>query len=80
MKRCSYCGAEYPDEMSHCPVDQESLEPIGGSAPESNKHAQTKYEIPPLSDTEADNDWTTILVPHSQFEATIVLNRRKRHM
>ncbi len=25
MKRCSYCGAEYPDEMSECPVDHESV-------------------------------------------------------
>jgi hypothetical protein len=25
MKRCSYCGAEYPDEIVECPVDQTPL-------------------------------------------------------
>jgi hypothetical protein len=25
MKRCSYCGAQYPDEMTECPVDHEAI-------------------------------------------------------
>jgi hypothetical protein len=25
MKRCSYCGREYPDEVTACPIDQEPL-------------------------------------------------------
>ena len=25
MKTCSYCGKEYPDEATTCPVDGESL-------------------------------------------------------
>lgn len=25
MKRCSYCGAEYSDELNKCPIDHESL-------------------------------------------------------
>jgi hypothetical protein len=27
MKRCKYCGKEYPDEMSVCPIDQNTLQP-----------------------------------------------------
>lgn len=29
MKRCSYCGAEYPDEVSVCVIDKQPLQEIG---------------------------------------------------
>jgi hypothetical protein len=32
MKRCSYCGAEYPDELNECPVDHASVAPSSPSA------------------------------------------------
>jgi len=34
MKRCSYCGTEYPDDAVVCPLDQTALSPPGvaGSA------------------------------------------------
>jgi hypothetical protein len=28
MKRCSYCGKEYPDEASVCAVDGQPLQPV----------------------------------------------------
>ncbi|HEY3761121.1 MAG TPA: hypothetical protein VGN23_05190 [Verrucomicrobiae bacterium] len=31
MKKCSYCGAEYPDETTACPIDQT---PLGETSPE----------------------------------------------
>jgi uncharacterized RDD family membrane protein YckC len=30
MRKCSYCGVEYPDDVAFCPVDQQ---PLGGSPP-----------------------------------------------
>ena len=37
MKKCSYCGAEYPDDMLTCPVDQSTLPPTALSA--TKKHS-----------------------------------------
>jgi hypothetical protein len=33
MKKCSYCGLEYPDEESICAVDHERLVPVGPVPP-----------------------------------------------
>src|ERR1700728_1706951 len=30
MKKCSYCGTEYPDDTIVCPLDQTALSPPGG--------------------------------------------------
>jgi hypothetical protein len=40
MKRCSYCGAEYPDELNECPVDHASVTSSGPSAPDADKQKQ----------------------------------------
>jgi len=45
MKRCSYCGAEYPDEMSECPVDHKSVVPSATPTPRTNKN-KDKTAIP----------------------------------
>ena len=75
MKRCSYCGAEYTDDMNECPIDHESLVPPVTPVPEIKKHTQDRYEIPPLTETERVREWVMILYPHSEFEAGIVMNR-----
>jgi hypothetical protein len=73
MKHCSYCGAEYPDDVVDCPIDHESL--VGQSvAPETQLD---KYEIPPASSTQRKDDWVTILTPHGNYEAYLVFNRLK---
>jgi hypothetical protein len=77
MKRCSYCGAEYPDEMSACPIDHESLESPASAAYQKKEEKQKEggYDIPPLAEADKTRDWVMILYPHSEFEANIVLNR-----
>ncbi len=40
MKRCSYCGAEYQDEMNKCPIDETPLEEFIASARRKDKHRQ----------------------------------------
>lgn len=42
MKSCSYCGKEYPDEASVCPVDGQPLRTVTPKAPtplDSQRHA-----------------------------------------
>jgi len=34
MKKCSWCGREYPDDVSTCVVDQQSLVSVASPAPE----------------------------------------------
>jgi hypothetical protein len=73
MKRCSYCGAEYPDEINECPIDETPMpQPV---APQVDEPKQDRYEIPPLSKTEMGKDWVMILCPHTESEAHIVLSR-----
>jgi len=38
MKKCSYCGKDYPDDATICAVDQHPLVPVGPSA----AHVETK--------------------------------------
>jgi hypothetical protein len=33
MKKCSYCGTEYPDDTVVCPLDQSALSPPGVDGP-----------------------------------------------
>ena len=37
MKKCSYCGKEYPDELSFCPLDQDPLHQPPGTPAESTR-------------------------------------------
>ena len=40
MKRCSYCGAEYPDEINECPLDHATVVPPESAANAKNEDAQ----------------------------------------
>lgn len=44
MKRCSYCGAEYPDDATVCELDQTSLDSPPPSPP-SRRLAQTSIGL-----------------------------------
>ena len=75
MKRCSYCGAEYPDELNECPIDHESLQSPMAPTPQTNEHIPDKPDAPPEPVTGTEKDWVTILSPRNEFEARIVLDR-----
>ncbi len=46
MKKCSYCGQEYPDEIAVCPQDGQPLVPL---APASAPAAIPQHQGPPSS-------------------------------
>jgi hypothetical protein len=50
MKRCSYCGAEYPDDATECAVDKTPFGEVRPESEEPRKHVRfgifSEYEIP----------------------------------
>src|SRR5579862_5061590 len=74
MKRCSYCGTEYPDDVQECPVDHEPTAVPSIPMPLSRGPIQNKYEIPPLDPT-GKTEWVMILSPQDKFKGDIVLGR-----
>ena len=47
MKKCSYCGKDYPDDATICAVDQHPLVPVGPSA----AHVETNPSASPTAPT-----------------------------
>ena len=43
MKRCSYCGTEYPDDATECAIDKT---PLGEVPPEASVHPTLSFKIP----------------------------------
>jgi hypothetical protein len=61
MKKCSYCGAEYSDDKTVCPIDRTSLEtPAASPRPQPTKPIK-EFELVPLSDAERENDLVTLV-------------------
>lgn len=48
MKRCSYCGAEYPDDSVMCTLDQTPLESSNPAPVPVRAEPEIPEEIPPL--------------------------------
>jgi hypothetical protein len=52
MKKCTYCGQEYPDDATVCAIDQQPLAPVGqpaaASADKSSKVPVAPAVKPPL--------------------------------
>ena len=59
MKKCSYCGAEYPDDAVMCAIDQTPFEcPVEPPPPERK---QTEYDFVPLSEADRQKDLVTLV-------------------
>jgi len=43
MKKCPYCGAEHPDDVLVCPIDQTPI----GQTPSGHKHTKLPESIDP---------------------------------
>lgn len=77
MKRCSYCGVEYPDDAAQCSVDQsELLEDSPARAPsEPPPDAAARFEIAPMTEADKLKDFVTILILDDPQLAKIVYDR-----
>jgi hypothetical protein len=73
MKKCSYCGAEYPDDTAVCPIDHT---PFGGSdAPPLLPRQQTDYDFVPLSEADHGNALETLVKCRTLLEADMVASQ-----
>ena len=77
MKKCSYCGAEYPDDavicaIDHTPFERPAEQPAEASTPEPKK---PEYRFPPISAEDRGKDFVTLVTCASLPAADIILGR-----
>jgi len=79
MNRCSYCGAEYSDDVLECPIDHTPLvEKQAVPAPVSPpppKPERPDYEFTPLSAADRQNDLVTLVKCRTLVEADLIVSR-----
>ena len=62
MKKCSYCGAEYPDDAVMCAIDQTPLDrPSAPPPPEPKRAKPAEYDFVPLSEVNEHLDLVTLV-------------------
>jgi hypothetical protein len=79
MRTCSYCGAEYPDDVLQCPVDHtslvaESAAPASAS-PAASDPQRPLYEFTPLPPEDRQKDFVTLLRCGTLVSADMVVSR-----
>jgi hypothetical protein len=79
MNKCSYCGAEYSDDVLECPIDHTPLvEPDVATPPGSpspSGPARPDYDFPPLSSAERQKDLVTLVTCGTLVAADLVVSR-----
>jgi cell division septation protein DedD len=79
MKTCSYCGAEYPDDIAACPIDQTPLAD-GSAAPAADsppvpEPPRAEYEFAPLTAEQRQQDLVTLVRCATLVAADMVASR-----
>jgi hypothetical protein len=73
MKKCSYCGAEHPDDAVMCAIDHKPFEsPAAPSPPEPKRR---EYHFPPLSSEDRQKDFVTLVTCATLPAADIIFGR-----
>ncbi len=75
MKTCSYCGAEYPDDATMCPVDHTSLNRPEPPQPVAPAPESPKYNFPELSALDRQKDFVTLVSCRTLPEADFIVSR-----
>ena len=76
MKKCSYCGAEYPDDAVICPIDHTPFEPPAAEPPPPKAKArEPEYRFAPLTSADRQKDFVTLVTCATLPAADIILGR-----
>jgi hypothetical protein len=76
MKRCPYCGAEYPDDAVMCPVDHTPFDQPAGPKPSPPpKRIEAQHEFVALAESERQNDWVTLVRCGTLLAADMLASR-----
>ena len=81
MKKCPYCGAEYPNDAVMCAVDHTPFARPGGPPPPpepSRSAPETKrpeFDFAPLSEADRRKDLVTLVSCRTLGEADLVVSR-----
>ena len=75
MKKCSYCGAEYPDDAVMCAIDQTPFECPAEPPPPEPKLAE--YHFWPLSAEGRQQDFVTLVSCATLPAADVIISRLK---
>jgi hypothetical protein len=72
MKKCSYCGAEYPDDAAMCAIDHTPFERPSEPPPPKCERKQTEYDFVPLSEADYRNNLVTLVRCRTLLAADMV--------
>ena len=75
MKKCSYCGAEYPDDAVECAIDRTPLKPPGNPPPAPALPERPEHFFPALSGEDRQKDLVTIMTCGTLQAADAVVSR-----
>ena len=74
MKKCSYCGAEHPDDAVMCAIDHTPFE-LPSKPPPPPEPKRPEYDFAPLSAEDRQKDLVTLLACRTLGEADMVVSR-----
>ena len=76
MKKCSYCGAEYPDDAVMCAIDHTSFErPAEPPPPPPPEPKTVDYHFRPLSAEDMQRDLVTLVSCATLPAADVIISR-----